>query len=127
MHKASEYSIEYIKSLGKEKSEKNFDLLLSLFHENLPVDVKREVVSSIGRQNDLDRIIKFLNDEAFNNHPMELVYQMFRTCLYKRDKDSRFEELGKKIILFYDNEVIDKMFEYKSRGHKKETFRIKIM
>lgn len=125
MHKASEYSIEYIKSLGKEKSEKNFDLLLSLFQENLPVDVKREVVSSIGRQNDLDRIIKFLNDEAFNNHPMELVYQMFRTCLYKRDKDSRFEELGKKIILFYDNEVIDKMFEYKSRGHKKRNIQNK--
>ncbi len=119
MRKTSKYSVEYIKTLGKDKSQENFDLLLSLFAEEMPIDVKREVVSSIGRQNDLDRVLKFLEDEAFNNHPMELVYQMFRTCLYKRDKDSRFDDFGKKLISYYKNEVLDKMLEFKNRGRKK--------
>ena len=119
MRKKTTYSVEYIKSLGKEKNEENFDLLLSIFNEELPIDVKREVVSSIGRQNNLDRILEFLNKEAFNNHPMELVYQMFRTCLYKRDKDVRFGEFGKRILEFYNNEVLNKMLEYKNRGRVK--------
>lgn len=119
MRKKSNYSVEYIKSLGKEKSEENFDLLLNLFKEEMPIDVKREVVSSIGRQSDLDKILTFLEEEAFKNHPMELIYQMFRTCLYKRDKDERFKNFGDRLIKFYHNEVLDKMLEYKNRGRKK--------
>lgn len=119
MKKSIKYSIEYIKSLGKEKSEANFDLLLTIFEENIPIDIKREVVSSIGRQNDFDRILEFLKKEAFNDHPMELVYQMFRTCLYKREKDERFRKLGEDILKYYDNEVLYKMAEYKKEGRKK--------
>lgn len=116
MKKKNPYSIEYIKSLGKEKSEENFDLLLKLFKEDMDIDIKREVVSSIGRQSNIERIIDFLNQEAFGNHPMELIYQMFRTCLYKKDLDKRFEEIGKKILKYYDNEVLNKMDEFKKRG-----------
>lgn len=116
MRKKSNYSIEYIKSLGKTKSEENFDLLLKLFEEDLPIDIRREIVSSIGRQNNLDRIVEFLNQQAFNNHPMDLIYQMFRTCLYKKDLDPRFEEIGNKILSYYKNEVLYKMDDFKKRG-----------
>lgn len=113
MKKEQKYSIEYIKKLGKDKSKENFDLLIDLFYQDLSIDVKREITSSIGRQSDLDRIIEFLNKEAFNNHQMDVVYQMYRTCLYREKVDSRFNVIGEKIRTFYKNEVIEKMYEYK--------------
>lgn len=119
MKNKSNYSVEYIKSLGKEKIEENFYSLLQIFKEDIPIDIKREVVSSIGRQSDLDKIYDFLETEAFKNHPMELVYQMFRTCLYKRAEDDRFKILGDKIVDYYNNEVINKMLEFKNRGRRK--------
>lgn len=43
-------SVERIKALGKEKSDKNLDILLALFdNPQIKLDVKREIVSSIGR------------------------------------------------------------------------------
>ena len=115
----SKYSIEYIKSLGKNKGQESFDLLLELFKEDLPIDVRREIVSSIGRQDDYDRVLLFLNQEAFNNHPMELIYQMFRTCVYRGPKDPRFKEMGEKIRHYYNNEVLEKMVEFKEPKRKK--------
>lgn len=119
MKKSIKYSIEYIKSLGKEKSEANFDLLLTIFEENIPIDIKREVVSSIGRQNDFDRILEFLKKEAFNDHPMELVYQMFRTCLYKREKDERFRKLGEDILKYMRMKFCTKWQNTKKKEEKK--------
>ncbi|MCI8426662.1 MAG: site-specific DNA-methyltransferase [Lachnospira sp.] len=112
MKNTEKLTLVYIKSLGKNKTSKEFDELLSYFNQDLEMDLKREIVSSIGRQTDLDKIFDFLNREAFNNHPMELVYQMYRTCLYKGKKDARFIELGEKIKNFYHNENINKMFSY---------------
>lgn len=107
------YSVEDIKALGKLRTADSLDKLLEIFRENLPVDVKREVVSSIGRHNDNSRVYEFVSSEAFSKtHPMELVYQMFRTCLYKSKHDPRFQELRERIIECYHNEVIDKMNEY---------------
>lgn len=125
MKKKCEYSLEYVKKLGKEKTDNNIDILLSMFEEDLPIDIKREVVSSIGRQINLDRIYDFISREAFSIHPMELIYQMVRTCLYKRDIDERFLLTGEKIKLFYNNEVINKMFEYKSKNKKKRDLKNK--
>ena len=118
------YTLEYIKALGKERTPENLDKLLRIFRENLnlPIDIKREVVSSIGRQNDNDKIYSILTREAFNkaNH-MELIYQMFRTCLYKSREDKKFHELGLRIKNFYHNEIIDKMHDYyiyRQSGHE---------
>ncbi len=108
MKNAEKLTLAYIKFLGKNNTSEEFDELLSYFNQDLEMDLKREVVSSIGRQT----LIKFLTREAFNNHPMELVYQMYRTCLYKGKKDVRFVELGEKIKNFYCNENINKMFSY---------------
>lgn len=116
-------SIQYIKNLGKEKNIENFNLLIKLFKEDLPVDVKREIVSSIGRQNESDLIYIFLIENAFSTHPMELVYQMYRTCLYKGKNDSRFDRLGEKIKNFYNNEIINKMnsyYVYRQERHKRK-------
>lgn len=74
--------------------------------------LRREVASSIGRQKNNDRIYEFLNKEAFEKHYMEVIYQMFRTTLYKAKDDKRFANLRDKILKHYDNEVLQKMLEY---------------
>lgn len=52
-------TIESIKRLGLEKSDSNFAILLDMFmQEELSIDIKREIVSSIGRQKIM---IKFMN------------------------------------------------------------------
>ena len=43
---------------------------------------------------------------------MELVYQMYRTCLYKGRICAEFEKLGEEIKNYFDNEVLNKMREY---------------
>ncbi|MBQ7220160.1 MAG: hypothetical protein IJS28_04185 [Synergistaceae bacterium] len=107
------YTVEAIKALGKLRTPESLDTLLTLFDEALPIDIKREVVSSIGRHNDSNRVYEFVSREAFGKaHPMELIYQMFRTCLYRSKEDSRFQELRERIINHYHNEVIDKMNKY---------------
>lgn len=40
---------------------------------------------------------------------MELIYQMFRTCLYKGKTDHCFYDLGEKIKTTFNNEIINKM------------------
>ena len=104
-------TIEYIKQLGKEKSEENLDKLLLFYNSALPLDIKREVVSSIGRQQNDKKIYEFIIKEGFKKTYMELVYQMFRTTLYKSD-NFKFQELGNILLSFYNNEVMYKMREY---------------
>ena len=104
------YSIEQIKAMGKNKTKENFSKLLHLFFiPVLPLEIKREIVSSMGRYDYNDDIYDFISLEAFNNNNhMELIYQMFRTCLYKSSEDERFEDLRQRIMTYYDNEVINK-------------------
>lgn len=123
------YSMEYIKSLGKKKSEDNLKLLFDIFEQNnLSVDIKREVVSSIGRQQNLDEIYNFIIRNAFKKTTiMEYIYQMFRTCLYKQALDNRFYDLKQRILDYYKNEILYKMNEYytyKHSYHKNEKNKI---
>ena len=105
-------TLESIKKLGLEKTDSNLNKLLELFYRYTEIDIKREVTSSIGRQKDNDRIYEFLDKEAFEKHYMEVIYQMFRTTLYKAKDDSRFATLRDRILKHYDNEVMQKMLEY---------------
>ena len=115
------YSVESIKAMGRNKSRENFDRLIEIFHGDYEIEIKREAVSSIGRQEDSTRIYEFISREAFNKaNPMELIYQMFRTCLYRSSKDDRFSELRKRIMAFYDNEIIAKMNAYYDFRHNRE-------
>lgn len=121
--------MEYIKSLGKKKSEDNLKLLFDIFEQNnLSVDIKREVVSSIGRQQNLDEIYNFIIRNAFKKTTiMEYIYQMFRTCLYKQALDNRFYDLKQRILDYYKNEILYKMNEYytyKHSYHKNEKNKI---
>lgn len=118
-----EITIEYIKKLGLERKESNLNYLIKLFYEDFEIEIKREIVSSIGRQRQNDKIYKFLNKEAFNNHYMELVYQMFRTALYKSKKDDRFIILRDRMLGYYKNEVMQKMFEYYEFKQKRKTIK----
>ena len=108
-----------IKKLGKNRSEENLDVLLKLFEDyRLPIEIRREIVSSIGRQNNNDKILQFINDHVYNNEPMDLVYQMFRTCLIKSKNDARFKDLGEQIRNYFNNEILEEMvrsdqFKYK--------------
>lgn len=115
-------TIESIKRLGLEKSDSNFAILLDMFmQEELSIDIKREIVSSIGRQKNNDKIYEFLKQESFKKHYMEVIYQMFRTCLYKSKEDTRFADLRDKILRHYNNEVMQKMLEYYLFRQQKKT------
>lgn len=105
-------TIEYIKQLGKNKSGENFDLLLEIYNQELPIEIKREVVSSIGRQKDDNKVYNFLIENAFKKNYMDIIYQMFRTTLYRYDID-KFARLCEDMKSFYKNEIMDKMYDYK--------------
>ena len=115
------YSVEKVKAIGKLRKPESFDTLLEIFRSDKNIDVRREAVSSIGRHNDSDRIYDFLKEEAFSkNNPMELIYQMFRTCLYRSNEDGRFAHLRQKMLYFWNNEILDKMNAYYNFRHQRE-------
>lgn len=117
--KICSYSISQIKDLGKNRSKENLDKLLNMYFEDIDVDLKREVVSSIGRQEQTDEIYDFILKNVFDkNIIMTYVYQMFRTCLVKKEK--RFLCLGEKIRQYYKNEILDRMYYfYANKGKKR--------
>ena len=115
------YTVEKVKALAKVRTPESFDTLLEIFRSDENIDVRREAVSSIGRHNDSTRIYDFLREEAFSrDNPMELIYQMFRTCLYRSKDDERFSRLRDEMISFWDNEIISKMNEYYNFRQQKE-------
>lgn len=101
-------TVEKIKKLALEKNDDILDKLIQMYEEDLPLEIKREIVSSIGRQKNNDKIYNFLQNNAFKQQYMEIIHQMYRTTLYKSHEE-RFYELGEKINNFYDNEVMHKM------------------
>lgn len=112
-------TIEEIKQLGKNINGENFELLLRLYNQNLPVELKREIVSSIGRQKNNEKVYNFIKDNVFKKNYMDVIYQMFRTTLYKYDIEN-FKELCEKIKSYYNNEIIDKMYDYKVKDNKQK-------
>lgn len=119
-----QYTVTEIKSLGLIKSAENLKTLLSLYDEVTDIELRREIVSSIGRQTDDKIILEFIRGNVYICGFMDLVCQMYRTCLYKGRKNAEFETLGNEIKAHFDNEVLNKMslyFNYKkSHGGKKE-------
>ncbi|MEQ3452211.1 site-specific DNA-methyltransferase [Enterococcus cecorum] len=105
-------TIQDIKNLGKNRSEDSIHLLFDYFDMDLSIDLKREIISSIGRQDDDKLVYDFIEKKAFSDLPMELIYQIYRTCLYKGKYDDKFKLFGEKIKRHYNNEVIDKMYSY---------------
>lgn len=116
-------SVEQIKKLGKVHSKENFELLIKLYEEDISVEEKREVVSSIGRQKNEEAIYKFLEENAFKKNYMDVIYQMFRTCLVYYENE-KFKKLCDKMKLYYNNEIMNKMYEYKMapKFNAKEVF-----
>ncbi len=105
-------TIEFIKKTGKIKNIDNLLYLIQLYtDETISIEIKREIVSSIGRQNDLDIIYDFIKNNVFKKNYMEVIYQMYRTTLYK-SSDKRFKLLAQDICVYYDNEVLYKMTKY---------------
>lgn len=105
-------SVEKIKELGKNRSKENFNLLLKLYESDLSVEEKREVVSSIGRQKDEEAIYNFIEKNAFKKNYMDVIYQMFRTCLVYFN-NIKFRDLCERMKKYYNNEIMNKMYEYK--------------
>lgn len=122
----TQITLEFIKKLGAEKSEENLDFLIKLFYENDEIELKREIASSIGRQENSDKIYEFLQKEAFEKHFMEVLYQMFRTALYRAKDDLRFANLRDKMLEIYNNEVMQKMLEYYEFRQKRQPLKPKI-
>lgn len=106
------YSVSEVKNLGLNRSEENLQKLIEIYHTTFDIEVKREIVSSIGRQNNNQKIFDFIKNNVFDCGFMDLVYQMYRTCLYKGRTDENFKNLGEEIRNFFDNEVLNKMHDY---------------
>ena len=53
-------SVDFIKKLGVDTSEDILDKLILLYAENNSINVRREIVSSIGRQSNKDKIYIFI-------------------------------------------------------------------
>lgn len=106
-------TIPYIKSLGKEKSNENLLLLIELYKDkSVSLELKREIVSSIGRQNDKEIVAEFIkNNYTSKLNSMDMVYQFYRTCLYNYHIET-FKKIADDIEEFYQNEIILKMKEY---------------
>ena len=125
----NKYTLSDIKELGLKKSEENLDLLISMFNSsNYNIELKREIVSSIGRQKNDEKILNFIKNNVYSCNIMELVYQMYRTCLYKQKNNYNFHKLGDDIYNYFDNEVLIKMkeyYKYKSKSSSSNTNRIK--
>ena len=122
-NKTVNYTISEIKNLGLVRSEENLKTLLELYEEIDDIELKREIVSSIGRQKDNKIIFEFIKSNVYKCGFMDIVYQIYRTCLYKGKNDENFVKLGNEIKTYFNNEVLDKMNEYfnykKSSGGKK--------
>lgn len=109
-------SLLEIKELGKNKSSENLTKLLKLYDVVSDIDIKREIVSSIGRQKDYDIVYEFIENNVYSCKCMDLVYQMYRTLLYRQSID-RFYRLKLDVEKFYNNEIIDKMNRYWNYKH----------
>lgn len=109
-------SLLEIKELGKNKSSESLTKLLKLYGIVSDIDIKREIVSSIGRQKDYDIVYEFIKNNVYSCKCMDLVYQMYRTLLYRQSID-RFYRLKLEVEKFYNNEIIDKMNRYWNYKH----------
>lgn len=114
-------TLSEIKNLGLIKSDENLKILLELYEKIFDVELKREIVSSIGRQKNDAMILNFIKENVFKCGLMELVYQMYRTCLYKGKYSAAFETLGNEIKNFFNNEVLNKMHDYYTYRHSKKS------
>lgn len=117
-------TLPYIKSLGKERSEENLYLLIELYGNNeISLDLKREIVSSIGRQKNKEKVADFIEHNfKSTKNSMDIVYQFYRTCLYNIQIES-FADLAIKIEDFYKNEIIYKMKDFYLFKKSKNKFR----
>ncbi len=112
-------TLENIKQLGKNEKGENFDQLIELYKEDVSVELKREIVSSIGRQKDDKKVYDFLKENAFKKNYMDVIYQMFRTTLYKYN-DEKFKDLCEQMREYYNNEIMNKMYDYKIANQNKK-------
>lgn len=121
-------SLLEVKRLGKEKSAENLSKLFELYDSITDIDIKREVVSSIGRQTDKKSVFNFIKTHVFDCGCMDLVYQMYRTLLYNYRFDDNFSTLKTEVEKYYDNEIIYKMkrfYEYKHSSKNQQANKTK--
>ncbi len=107
-------TIEYLKKLGKERNEESFSELLTYFkdREKYSSEIRREIISSIGRHKFDDQIYQFIIDNIYNeNNLMDEVYQFFRTILYK-SSNKKYYDLISEVLKYYNNEVLYDMYKY---------------
>ncbi len=112
-HKNKDVRLWTVKTLGKIKKEENAELLFNLFEKENTTEVKREIVSSIGRMR-LNTSVNGLFD-ILNDKDPKIVVQAIRALLvFKGEK-----EVDKKLkhLINHKNEMISSIIykEYFSK------------
>lgn len=112
-------AIKEIKALGGKRDNESLRALLKLWETATDINIRREIASSIGRHPDNARVYSFILDNAFSDLPMDIVCQLYRTCLYREKKLPMFRDLGESIRSFYNNEMLEMMRRYHdAKGQK---------
>ena len=96
------YTILQIKNLGLVRNDENLKILLELYNKIFDVELRREIGSSIDRQKNDTVILEFIKENFYKCGFIELVYQMYRTCLYKGKYNFQFEKLGNEIKNYFN-------------------------
>lgn len=106
-HKIAEVRLEAVKNLGKIRSLEVQDILLKHYAKEGDSLVRRECISSIGRQRNPDRIPFFVSE--LNDKDPKVVLQAIRSLLvFKEDKEVK---KALKKIADHPNEMIKDVLE----------------
>lgn len=114
--------IQAIKLIGREKKPDDFHLLLAVYN-NLSADAdhRAEAVSSIGRYGPVPSVLSFIKKNyKSKNNTMDMVYQMYRTCLRNHNNEELSVLMGEIEAHYVANEVLEKMKRFRARKLTKE-------
>lgn len=119
-HKSRDVRVEAVKNIGKFKNNISLeDCLVNLYYSDDDSLVRRECISSIGRQRNETRIPFFI--EVLKDKDPKIVLQAIRSLLIFKDKDLVKKEL--KNIQNHPNEMIKDVLniELKEKSKAKKT------
>ncbi|MGL4347617.1 MAG: HEAT repeat domain-containing protein [Chitinophagaceae bacterium] len=102
LHSNTQVRLNAVKNIGKLNAQCNTDILITFFNKEKDTTVRREIISSIGRQRKLEN--KYFLFDVLNDIDPKIVCQAIRALLvFKGDK-----EIDNKLqtLINHENETV---------------------